>query len=153
MCALNRLDRWLARRLLMSCHSSTIGPPQPFLGWILVTLYPLGAWCPPIYPRAWGLMLETLSIRMRIRTTPILLLWHPISFLAPVRPGVVICMTLTVYMVPHTVGPSTPLAKGRGFLTASVMSFSLVDLSWTLFRILDLADPPPYTGRPYTGVS
>ena len=37
------LKRWLARRLLMICHSSTIGPPQPFPWLSLGTAYPLDA--------------------------------------------------------------------------------------------------------------
>ena len=96
MCTLKRFEEWLARKLLMGCRSSATGPLLPFPACIMGISHRRSAQCPPIHPRAWGLMLVTSSIKVKVLTTLILLLWNPASFLAHVRPDVVICMVLTV---------------------------------------------------------
>ena len=68
-------------------------------------------------------MLATSSTMTRTLTMPIHVVWKPVYFLAPVRPGVAICVKLIACVDPPTVGPSTPCVTGRGFLTTSLMSF------------------------------
>ena len=103
-------------------------------------------------------MLTVSSTMTRVLTVPIHVLWKPVSFLVPVRSGVVICMKLIACMdPPPTVGSSTHYAAGRGFLIPDGVSCEclMVKLSRTPFRLSDLVDPPhlPHLRSGYTGVS
>ena len=57
-------------------------------------------------------------------------------------------------MVPPTVGRYTPHCRRARLPAGICYEFSLIDLSRTRFRLLDLVDWPFYTGmsRRYTGV-
>ena len=58
--------------------------------------------------------------------------------MAPVRPGIAICVELIACMDPPTVNPSTPCVVGRGYLTASLVSFQWLTFLGRRFGSLTL---------------